>query len=181
MPPSPEAVCAGLPSTVGAPNPGSWVKKDGDIGCGWGATYNDGLTFSGWSDVSSEVDCCLFAMGFEASNFKDSGKAVRFQFFPERDGDQKCRVDRERFVVAKLIQSEWSQKQAAVTRASTPHDRFMHTNLDRSSGKGLIHTGACGPEGAAFYMRYAVGAAEGAPMKPAGRWCDLLQRLRSGT
>lgn len=46
----------------------------------------------------------------------------------------------------------------------------MHTNLDRSSGKGLIHTGACGPEGAVFYMRYAVGAAEGAPMKPAGRW-----------
>jgi len=78
-----------------------WRKGSGNIGCGWGSTFSDVERNSQYSledfgrvviddFQGNEVDCCIEAMKYEATDISHGGAAIRFDLY-----NGNCRIDRE--------------------------------------------------------------------------------------
>ena len=148
-PPSAEDICGeiagihgyGIPST----RLGGWIKDEGELRCGWGATYGDtgpdspgGIPYTVTiEDFSgSEYDCCLEAMSYETSDLAEGGAAIRWQVL-----DGSCHIDRE---------------------------MMMNQNLDSSGGKAAENLVLCGEVGDEYYWRQAAGGADASNLNSGG-------------
>ena len=103
-PPTADDICGEITGLSGygtATGLGGWIKGEGDLRCGWGATYghvdpdaDDGLPYTEvYENIASEYDCCILAMGYETSDVEEGGAAIRFQLH-----DGVCNIDREQMV-----------------------------------------------------------------------------------
>ena len=126
-----------LPTSLG------WHMGGGNIGCGYGSTYQhgDGLLLADFgrveiTGVTEVVDCCVKAMEYEGATMAQGGKAVRFDVL-----GGKCRIDRE---------------------------MMMKGNLDASTGKSMAYVAPCGLTNERYYWRHAAGGADGASLASAG-------------
>ena len=107
------------PSSLG------WRKGSGNIGCGWGSTFSDvkrnsPYTLEDFGRIEigtysgNEVDCCMEAMKYEATDIKHGGAAIRFDLYNGR-----CRIDRELMMRGNLD-----------TSGGRPLDRLDHCGED---------------------------------------------------
>jgi hypothetical protein len=130
------------------PTSHGWRKGSGNIGCGYGSTYNNvhpskTLTMADFGRVELQgfvgdiVDCCKEAMKYDGVDIAHGGAAVRFDLY-----GTTCRIDRE---------------------------LMMRGNLDTSSGRPLDKIDACGATNDYLYWRPAAGAADAADLQNAGR------------
>jgi len=133
---------------------GKWLKASGWLDCGWGSTYgNTGPGSPGaatpatvlFEGITSDYDCCVKAMQFENTPFKDGGSAIFFQQGRNiygQTGDY-CRVDRE---------------------------KIIYGNMDSSSGRSIKYQGTrCGADDSYLYYRHSAGAADAANLHTGGR------------